>query len=155
MLSRLIVVAVALGSALVAADCPVTRPSDPAFVPSEPSNPNVGIVGARVGGEFAYGTDALWTLLETSGVWRVLRQKVWYWRKGWNPRTEPVRDLAITGRRLDGDSPPFRTQGGASGMFRDGTSAMLRAVDIPATGCWEITGQYRGNSLSFVVLVQP
>ncbi len=40
-------------------------------------------------------------------------------------------------------------------MFRDGTRAMLRAVDIPAAGCWEITGQFRGDSLSFVVLVQP
>jgi hypothetical protein len=30
---------------------------------------------------------------------------------------------------------------------------MLVGIDIPAAGCWEITGQYKGTTLSFVVWV--
>jgi hypothetical protein len=148
MFSRPIVVAIALASTLLAADCPVTRPPDPAFVPSAPSSQ------ARPGFDFLYGSDVLWTLLQTSGVWRVLGEKVWMWSNAFDRRIEPVPSLVVTGRRLDGNSPPFRSKRATHGCF-DGTCAMLAGVDLPSTGCWEITGQYRGNSLSFVVLVQP
>jgi hypothetical protein len=33
--------------------------------------------------------------------------------------------------------------------------AIMTAIDIPSIGCWEITAQYGGDSLSFVVSVQP
>jgi hypothetical protein len=32
---------------------------------------------------------------------------------------------------------------------------MLVGVDFPTEGCWEITGAYEGNKLSFVVLITP
>jgi hypothetical protein len=32
---------------------------------------------------------------------------------------------------------------------------MLVGVDIPTLGCWEITGQYNGTELSFVVWIAP
>jgi len=32
---------------------------------------------------------------------------------------------------------------------------MLAGVYVPTLGCWEITGEYRGEKLSFVVWVQP
>ena len=32
---------------------------------------------------------------------------------------------------------------------------MLTGVYVPAPGCWEITGEYHGNKLSFVVWVEP
>lgn len=35
------------------------------------------------------------------------------------------------------------------------TSAMLTGVYVPAPGCWEITGDYQGDRLSFVVWVTP
>ena len=32
---------------------------------------------------------------------------------------------------------------------------MLVGVYVPTPGCWEITGDYKGQKLSFVVWVQP
>jgi hypothetical protein len=28
-------------------------------------------------------------------------------------------------------------------------------VEFPASGCWELTGRYKGQSVSFVVYVDP
>jgi hypothetical protein len=33
--------------------------------------------------------------------------------------------------------------------------AMLVMVEFPAIGCWELTGEYKGQTLSFVVQVGP
>jgi hypothetical protein len=33
--------------------------------------------------------------------------------------------------------------------------AILTGVDVPTVGCWELTGWYRGNTLSFVVSIEP
>ena len=32
---------------------------------------------------------------------------------------------------------------------------MLTRIDIPSTGCWELPGQYRDETLSFGVWVPP
>jgi hypothetical protein len=32
---------------------------------------------------------------------------------------------------------------------------MLVGAYVPTSGCWEITGEYKGEKLSFVVWVQP
>ena len=32
---------------------------------------------------------------------------------------------------------------------------MLSGVYVPIPGCWEISGDYKGQKLSFVVWVQP
>jgi hypothetical protein len=32
---------------------------------------------------------------------------------------------------------------------------MMTLIDIPKTGCWEITAHYKGHDLSFVVSVEP
>jgi hypothetical protein len=32
---------------------------------------------------------------------------------------------------------------------------MLTGIDIPGVGCWEITGDYEGDKLTFVVWVVP
>jgi hypothetical protein len=31
---------------------------------------------------------------------------------------------------------------------------MLTGIELPAAGCWEITGHYHGSSLRFVVWVR-
>jgi hypothetical protein len=31
---------------------------------------------------------------------------------------------------------------------------MMTLIDIPKTGCWEITAHYKGHDLSFVVSVE-
>ena len=34
-------------------------------------------------------------------------------------------------------------------------AAMLVMVEFPASGCWEVTGAYKGQTLTFVVNVGP
>src|SRR5207247_11186717 len=33
--------------------------------------------------------------------------------------------------------------------------AMLVGVEFPASGCWEVTGRYKGQTATFVVQVEP
>jgi hypothetical protein len=63
--------------------------------------------------------------------------------------------LKVSGRRLDGNSPPFETSGYASNGYReqDWKSFTVIGIDIPTPGCWEITGQYKEQELSYVVWV--
>ena len=59
----------------------------------------------------------------------------------------------MTGKRLDGEAPPLVASKATNAYAADIGSAMLVGVDIPTAGCWEITGQYGEQELSFVVQV--
>lgn len=136
------------------ASCPVTLPPQPQFVPpaSYPSTPP--------GGESWYGTPALWTTLAPNGIWSglphtngVYIQKVLWWRDSDDWRTEAVPQLSLSGVRTDGPAKPLTASTVTSVSAADIGSAMVVLIDIPAAGCWEITGQYKGTTLSFVVWV--
>jgi hypothetical protein len=137
--------------------CPVTMPPEPRFVPPKPYRtygPNPG--------EFWYGTNALWTVVRGDGKWWALphtskghTQKVFWWREGYIPAEEPQPDLTVTGRRLDGEAPPLIAFRATNAYASDIGSAMFVGVDVPTLGCWEITGEYKGRTLSFVVWVAP
>src|SRR6266850_1102421 len=97
-------------------------------------------------GQFVYGTQALWTHLTSDGRWHGLyredlhayRNKLTVWRPGidWRTGNQP---LTVTVRRLDGDAPAVQIPE-ASGVFAEGMgSAMMTAVNLPTTGCWEFT----------------
>jgi hypothetical protein len=135
--------------------CPVTLPPDSPFAP--PASVKLST------GYFWLGTEALWTEARLDGTWRKLpyhdgafTEKVVWWRKGYDWQAEPQPNLVVTGRGLDAAAPPL-VASRANGAFNadDIGSAMMVGVDIPAPGCWEITGQYEGTSLSFVVWVAP
>jgi hypothetical protein len=84
------------------------------------------------------------------------RQKVFWWREGYDINTEPEPKLVVTGRLLDGnESSSFAFSDATNAYNPDIGSAMLTGIDIPNYGCWEITGHYKGQSLSFVVSVEP
>ena len=137
------------------ASCPVTQPPVPAFVPPQPYP-----ASAPYGG-FWYGSDDLWTLLVRRGTWRSLphddagyRQKTFWWRPGYSGSADPRPKLRVTGRRLDAQAPPFEGHRATNAHHRDfGGWAMLVGVDVPTHGCWEITGEYEGQQLSFVVWI--
>ena len=81
-------------------------------------------------------------------------QKTFWWSARWPWREELMPVITVTGHRLDGPGsfqagPPGTNAGADFGM------AMLIGVEIPSTGCWEITGSYRGARLSYVVWVGP
>lgn len=139
------------------AACPVTQPSASPFVPPPPYSPD-----APYQGEFWYGTEVLWTLLSTDGTWRqlpqnkgVYTQKTFWWKKGYDWRTEPTPSLTVTGKRLDGSAPPLEASVATNGYHDDLKSFMLVGVDLPTAGCWEITGHSEGHDLSFVVWIEP
>lgn len=94
-----------------------------------------------------------------SGRWRGLatprgvRDKVFWWSRNWDWRTDHRPELIVTARRLDGPAPALRVSPATNAHAADIHHAMLVALDIPAPGCWEITGEYEGHRLSYVVWV--
>ena len=163
----LVALGVCAGSQTVAASntvdevppaCPVTTPTNPSFVPSL-SNP-LQISRDRLW----YGSDVLWIALPVSGVWTVgryasgepaFRQKLLSYRKGYNAIDAPNPPLMITGKRLDGPAPPLGVDGPHGAWVGEPRQQfMTTTFNIPATGCWRITGQYQLDKRTFVVWVQ-
>jgi hypothetical protein len=70
----------------------------------------------------------------------------------WKTEYPPL--IKVTGKRLDGDAPPLLTMR-PTNAFPGPSAAMLVGVYVPTSGCWEITGEYKGEKLSFVVWVEP
>lgn len=137
--------------------CAVTRPPKPLFRPPAPYARY-----APAAEEFWYGTDALWTAIPKTGVWWGLphnpegyTQKVFWWRKDYSWADEPEPKLIVTGQRLDTSAAPLNVSRATNAFGKDIQSAMLVGVDFPTLGCWEITGQYAGTKLSFVVWIAP
>jgi hypothetical protein len=133
--------------------CPITRPPNRPFVPPAPPGPSSA--SAR-DGEFWYGTPALWTSLQPDGTWRRLpyhdgayTQKVFWWSQGYDWRSP----LTLTGTRIDGSAPPLGASTATNASAEDIGSSILVGVEIPAVGCWEITGHLKGVALKFVVWV--
>jgi hypothetical protein len=157
--SSLTLFAVLLLASFASAQCQVTRPSDPPYVPPAEyafPRPNPSF--------FAYGNDGLWTLLQVDGKWVaygkdgdgwVYQNKLTFWHRGFNwLKNQPT--LTVTAKRLDGDAPTV-TVGDASAVDlpnRD-SGGMMTLLAVPTVGCWEVTARYEGNELSFVVSVEP
>jgi hypothetical protein len=117
---------------------------------------------------FLIGNEKLWTAIREPMVWqwqahqpgheKDLTAKIFWYRVGYSWRTEPIPKIKVTGRRLDGDAPALMLpQGPATNAIVDdsGRGAMLTGVYVPTPGCWEITGDYEGDKLSFVAWVEP
>jgi len=129
-------------------------------VPASPFTPPAPYPSTAPGTSFWHGHEGLWTMLQPNGTWaglprneRGLRQKVFWWHPGFDGRVEGRPDLRVTGRRLDG--PESFTHGPATNARHAdfGGWTMLTGIDVPVPGCWELTGTYRGQSVTFVVLV--
>jgi hypothetical protein len=125
-------------------NCPKTIPSDDLLAAPFPSSNRW------------YGSETLAVMLPMEGMWRGLgsryrfRDKLFLWSSGFKPGLES--NLKVSARRLDGT--------GAEGVISPPTNAhapdlggwtMLVMVEFPSPGCWEITGEYLGQTLSFVV----
>lgn len=148
--------------------CPVTQAPEKPFYPPDPDPAQGEGLPQRASSlgsfeaYFWYGSEALWTQLRRDGVWRELphtprgyTQKIFFSRAGYDWREEPLPGLTISGRRLDAAGPTFEELEATNGYHPDIGSFMLIGVDIPAAGCWEMTGHYQGQDLSFVVWVAP
>jgi hypothetical protein len=139
------------------ATCPITQPPSEPFVPPEPYPSKISSEG------FWLGSEKLWTSRSKNGLWygywtnddsgkhKIYRDKVFWWRKGYDWRTEYPPQLKVSGKRLDAAVAPFYVDHANPAFLKN--PAMLTGVDIPTVGCWEITGDYKGDNLSFVVWV--
>ena len=140
--------------------CPVTKPPAQPFVPPPPPywtehNPD----------QFWYGSESLWTLLGISGIWNIkhnvleaqggYRTKLTYWRQGFNWRNEAKPKLMVTAKRRDREASPVAADPAHTVFVTTERPGMMTGIDMPSTGCWELTAQYGGHRLSFVVSVQP
>ena len=137
--------------------CPVAQPPGKSFVPPSPYPTQSGPDG------FWFGGEKLWVQLPTNGTWRHLphyrpsdtayRQKIQWWRRGYDWRTDNPSKLVVTGERLDSPAPRLVAQSNGSGVT--GQAFIMSGLDIPTLGCWRITGDYAGDKLTFVILVAP
>jgi hypothetical protein len=142
----------------VPANCPTTKLGEQPMVPPPP------YPAKAPRGAFWYGTSQLWTILGDKGTWSGLphytpadptfRQKLFFWRQGYDWDEEPRPRLVITGRRLDGPAPPLMSDP-ATGSYReeDWKSFLVVGINLPTLGCWEIKGRYENAELTFVVWV--
>ena len=125
-------------------NCPKSMPTNDLFAAPFPSS------------DRWYGSETLAVMLPLEGIWRGLgpryrfREKLFWWSSGFKPGLES--NLKVSARKLDGT--------GAQGDISQPTNAhapdlggwtMLVMVEFPSPGCWEITGTYLGQTLSFVV----
>jgi hypothetical protein len=146
----------------LSASCAVTLPSQASFGPPTASKgPLANIPPAA--DQFWVGSEKLWTILPVDGTWRgqtprephqfVYSNKMPWFRfhPAFSPKDGP---LTITGKRLDGAAPRFTATYLSNGFRRDDDNAMIMGgMEIPTFGCWEITGHYKDQTLSFIVWV--
>jgi hypothetical protein len=143
------------------ATCPITQPPSERFVPPDPY-PTFHPTGT-----FWLGSEKLWTMRDTDGLWHglriidadsgftheIYRDKVFWWRKGYDWRTENPPQFKVSGKRLDAPAPPLYADQAQPTFIK--IPAIGTGIDIPTVGCWEITGDYKGDKLTFVVWVVP
>jgi hypothetical protein len=136
--------------AITAEACDVTRPNPSFAAPSPyPSSPPDGRSAW-------FGTPQLWTMLDPAGqVWDGGMQKTFWWSSDWpGQRLQPEPPITVVATRLDGPGTA-RGEPGTNAAADDlGGQAMLVGIDIPASGCWQLTAQYRSAVLSYVVWIK-
>lgn len=81
------------------------------------------------------------------------RQKLAFYREGYDWHTEPQPRLKVTGKRLDSPAPPLLSDHATYGWAKPEQTAMVTGINFPTLGCWEITGHYQDDELTFVVWV--
>jgi hypothetical protein len=152
---RLLILVCAV-SFYAAAQCPATIQSPGTlFVPPAPYSRTAGSHG------FWYGSDNLWTHISgpdfaVSGTDHI-SAKLTYFRVGFDSDKEPEPDLAVVARRLDGSAPLVWAEKAAGAKFGGSNApsemAMMTGISIPTAGCWEISSNYKGRVLTYVVNV--
>jgi hypothetical protein len=130
--------------------CPVTPPPAEPFIPPEPW-PETYPYEGRVW----YGDAGLWTALPEDGEWGQLLygDKFWWWSEEFDVEQDSTPNLAVTAQRLDGKAPESHADKATNGYHDDFDWAMLMGLTVDSPGCWEITGEYKGHSLTLVVWV--
>lgn len=135
--------------------CPVTVPGDNAFSPASetPEGP------PEVYDEVWYGTPDLWTMINPQGEINSKRwlqgDRTFWWSKLYSPGD--TAEFTLSAEHLSGSAPTVieSTQLGRGFnpfmLMPTHESVTMVAVELPEPGCWEITANYKGTDLSYVV----
>lgn len=135
-----------------------------AWAQSDPSCPRTLPPALELSGEKLppmdtwYGSEALAVALKPDGVWKGMgpednyRDKLAWWSYGYDGSREPKPALIVTAKRLDKAGPPVNVRQVTNASYAGGWT-MLHLIEFPSQGCWEITGTYQGQTLSFIVEV--
>jgi hypothetical protein len=134
-------------------DCPVTIP-ERLFTPPAPYPPDPVHDDA-----VWYGTPELWTAINPkdpvrSETW-LRGEKTFWWSENFpGGAMEGSPNITVTAGHLEGSAPVVKSGGpGTNGFHPDMGDFMLVGVELPAPGCWELTAEYKGASLSYVMWV--
>jgi hypothetical protein len=129
------------------ANCPTTVPSADLLGKPFPSS------------DRWYGSETLAVILRPDGIWRGMgpernyRDKLFWWSLGFKPGMES--SLEVSARKLGDPSAQADISRSTNAHSPSlGGWTMLVGVELPSAGCWEITGRYLGQTLSFVVEVR-
>jgi len=141
-------------AASAAAECAVTATT--ITTPFVPPPPYRSANAPRI----LYGTEDLWTEIAPS-YWtaqgRNLSAKLVFWRVGFDWKQEPLPLLSVKAQRLDSPAPVIWMPTAHAVKLREDDSpagmAMMTGITFPTPGCWEISANYRGKMLSYVVAV--
>ena len=128
-----------------AAACPVTEPAW--LLPPEDS----AVGNAPSHGYYYANADR--SILSAAWWWKAedhtLRPSEEGIKTGW---FRPAgAELTITGVRLDGDAPPLSSNVPCCYPTRFQASGLI----FPTEGCWEVNAEAEGETLSFIVWVEP
>lgn len=142
-LSSLLAAPLTQGQPLSDSSCPVTVGSD-SLGPPFPESENW------------YGSEALAVILPEDGRWGItgpnalIAVKLFVWSAGFKPGME--RDLSVKIEPLSGQANDAVVGGATNAGAKSlGGWTMLTGIDFPSVGCWRLTLDYLGQSLSFVV----
>lgn len=134
-------------------NCPVTRSTpETRFAPPPPHKAH-----APEDPLFWYGSDALYVSITSDGRWRGIasatgtRNKSFWYRKNSEWREEFPYQFKATAKRFDSDGPMLAFPNVHNAIMGEEV-AMLFMLELPR-GCWEVTGNYKSDSLSWVTWV--
>ena len=122
----------------------------------EVSIPSASLPGSSINW---FGSESLAVAIPHSGIWHGMgsendfSDKLFWIADGFKPGLES--DFSLTGRHLRYDSiKPIISEATNARSSAFGGTAILVGLGFPVTGCWELTGTYQSQSLTFVVDVK-
>lgn len=124
-------------------DCPVTLPINPDFSP-----PDGYPEDARVGQGW-FGTADLWTVLPVDGAYD-WRKSVWWSANFPGGAIEEDPPITVNWDRLDVEAEPITITDGTNAYTEEDGWFMIAGIDPDVSGCWEVTAEYKGETLSYV-----
>jgi hypothetical protein len=63
--------------------------------------------------------------------------------------------LTVSGRRIDAHAGLLLTDGKGNGSWTKDDQFIVTGINFPTTGCWEVTGRYENEELTFIIWVSP